>query len=135
MNDLLVKVISAGIAFGIWPIFMSKSGLKGSPSAAMFAGLAFLGVLTPALLTNGLVIPVANWTMIIFAGVFGAFGLWSFNTALAVAPKENTGTLIVVMTVVQAAVAGLYQIWMNGCSISKGIGYLLALAGVYLILK
>jgi len=134
--DLQVKAIVAGVFFGIWPLLMNRSGLNGNVSSACFSAMVLVGVLPFALHSSGLILPTANWTMVILAGMCGALGLLSFNGMLAGASIQNIGALFVSMTLVQVAVAALYQTLMTGhISIDKFMGYLLATVAAYLLLR
>jgi len=136
MNDLQLKAVLAGVFFCIWPLFMNRSGLSGNVSSAMFSAVAFIGVLPFALHSSGFAIPTANWAMVALAGFFGALGLLSFNGMLAGASLQNVGTLFVLMTVVQVAVAASYQAIMSGhLSIDKVGGYAAAAVAAYLLLR
>jgi hypothetical protein len=124
----------AGIFFGIWPLFMNKSGLSGNVSSAIFS-LGTLVVLIPvALGSNGFNLPQANWAMVAFACVTAALGLLSFNGMLAGATAKEVGTLFVIMILVQTATPSLYSVVMNGgITLSKLAGFALAIvAGVLL---
>jgi len=136
MSELWVKAALAGVFFGIWPLFMSRSGLSGNVSSVMFSAAALIGVLPVALYSNGVSIPTANWAMVILAGLFGALGLLSFNGMLASASAHNIGTLFVLMTVVQVAVAASYQTITSGhLSVEKAAGYAAAALAAYLLLR
>lgn len=136
MNDLLVKAVLAGVFFGIWPLFMNRSGLNGNVSSAAYTAIALIGVLPFALYSSGFSLPMANWTMVVLAGLFGALGLLSFNGMLAGASLQNVGTLFVLMTVVQVVIAATYQTIMSGhVSIDRAGGYIAALVAAYLLLR
>ena len=135
MNDLLLKAVLAGVCFGIWPLLMNRSGLNGNVSSAAYTLIALIGVLPFALYSSGFSLPTANWTMVVLAGLFGAFGLLSFNGMLAGATLQNVGTLFVLMTVVQVAIAAAYQTFMSGhLTIDRAGGYIAALVAAYLLL-
>src|SRR3989344_3826804 len=134
MNDLRVMAALAGVFFGLWPLFMNRSGLTGNVSSAVFCVAAFIGVLPFAIKSGGASLATANWLMVVFAGLFGALGLLSFNGMLASASLQNVGTLFVLMTVVQIAIAASYQTIMNGhLSIDKVSGYVAAAVAAYLL--
>ena len=136
MNDLQLKAVLAGVFFGIWPLFMNRSGLNGNVSSACFSAGALFGVLPFALHSNGFAIPTANWTMVALACFFGALGLLSFNRILAGASLQNVGTLFVLMIVVQVAVAASYQAFMSGhLSLDKVGGYVATAVAAYLLLR
>ncbi len=136
MIELYVKAVLAGVFFGVWPLFMNRSGLSGNVSAVCFTAIALIGVLPFALHSNGLSIPVANWTMVALAGFFGALGLLFFNSMIAGASSQNVGTLYVLNLLMQVVVAASYQTIMSGhLSISKIGGYIAAAVAAYLLLR
>src|SRR3989338_2141707 len=125
MNDLRVMAALAGIFFGLWPLFMNRSGLTGNVSSAAFCVAALIGVLPFAIKSGGASLVTANWLMVAFAGLFGALGSLFFNGMLAGTSSQSVGTLFVLMTVIQVAVAASYQIIMSGqLSIDKVGGYI-----------
>lgn len=136
MNELQWRAVIAGIFFGIWPLFMNRSGLSGNVSSAMFGISCFIWILPIALRSNGFTLPQANWWVVAAAGIFGALGLLSFNGMLAKATVKNVGTLFVLMTVVQIAVAALYQTVMTGrVTLDKAAGYATATLAAFLLLR
>jgi VIT1/CCC1 family predicted Fe2+/Mn2+ transporter len=136
MNELQTKAILAGLFFGIWPLFMNRSGLSGNVSSVIFSAAVLIGVLPFALYSSGLSIPTANWTMVTFAGIFGALGLISFNGMLANASLQNVGILFILTLVTQTTVAASYQVLMSGhLPIDKACGYVAAIAAAYLLLR
>jgi len=44
MMEFVIKAGLAGVFFGIWPLVMQRSGMQGSSSSMIFAGVAFLAV-------------------------------------------------------------------------------------------
>lgn len=136
MNEMQVKAVIAGIFFGIWPLFMNRSGLNGNVSSLFYGAAALIGILPFALYSNGFAIPVANWTMVVCAGAFGAIGLLLFTGVLSTATPQNIGTLFVLVNVMQVVVAGTYQAYMSGhLATDKGLGYLAAALAAYLLLR
>lgn len=134
--NLQLKAILAGVFFGIWPLFMNRSGLSGNVSSVFFCLTALIGVLPFALYSNGFALPPANWTMVALAGLFAAAGLLFFNGMLASASQQNIGTLLVFVFVVQIAIAALYQIVMSGrLPLDKACGYVAAVVAAYLLLR
>lgn len=135
--SLELKAVLAGLFFGIWPLLMNRSDLSGNVSSAFFGLFALIGVLPFAIYANGgLALPAANWTMVIWAGVFGAMGLLAFNGMLAGATPKTVSTLFVLMTVVQVVVAAGYQVVVTRqLSADKGLGYVAAGVAAYLLLR
>lgn len=131
---LLAQAILAGVFFGIWPLFMNKSGLNGNISSAVFCIGVFMMLLPFAISGNGLTIPDANWKMVVPAVIFGAFGLMAFNGMLAGATAVNVGALFATMSVTQIVVAAGYQAIMSGSlSLTKGVGFAAAVLAAFLL--
>lgn len=136
MSELYMKAALAGVFFGIWPLFMNRSGLGGNTSSAAFCLVALVVVLPFALRSTGVTLPDANWLMVVFAGAFGAAGLLVFGGIIAKATPQNIGAIFVFMTVVQITVTAIYQTLMNGgTSPSKIGGYITAGIAAYLLLR
>lgn len=135
MESLEIKSVAAGILFGIWPLFMNRSGLAGNLGTFVFASVVLLCVLPFAAgsLSN---IGNAHWVYAIVAGIFGALGLLAFNSMLSKTTPQNVGILIVLMIVVQTVVPAVYQAIMNGgLPFSKIIGLVLAAVSAVLLVK
>jgi len=135
LESLEIKSIVAGILFGIWPLFMNRSGLSGNLGTFIFAAVVLLCVFPFAAgsLQN---IGRAHWILAITAGIFGAFGLLLFNNVLSKATPQNVGVLIVLMIIVQTVVPAIYQaIISDGIPFSKIAGFVLAAVAAVLLLK
>lgn len=135
MNKLQILASFAGVCFGVWPLFMNRSGLNGNVASAAFSTFVLIGVLPFALYSSGGMLPKANWLMVVGAGIFGVLGLLSFNGMLAGASLNNVGTLFVLMTVIQIVLPALYQVTMTGeLPITKLAGFVAATIAAYLLL-
>lgn len=135
MDNLTTKAILAGLLFGIWPLFMNKSGLSGNTSSLAFATVVLICLL-PFSYKGISEIPQSAWWWAVVAGVIASLGLLAFNGMLAKATVANVGTLFVLMIVVQTAVPALYQCVMDGSiSWTKGAGFVLAAASAFLLMK
>ena len=135
--SLQMKAALAGIFFGIWPLFMNRSGLSGNVSSAIFS-LGTLVILLPVAIAsnNGMSLPSANWLMVGTACILAAFGLLSFNGMLAGASPKEVGTLFVIMIVVQTATPAMYSIVLNGgMNWSKMCGFVAAIIAAVLLTK
>jgi hypothetical protein len=133
--SLEIKSIIAGILFGIWPLFMNRSGLSGNLGTFVFASVVLLCVFPFAAgtLPN---IGTAHWVWAIAAGIFGSMGLLAFNSVLSKATPQNVGILIVLMIVVQTVVPAVYQVIMTGgLPFTKIAGFVLAAVAAVLLLK
>lgn len=139
MDSLQIKALLAGVFFGLWPLFMNKSGLNGLMSPMFFALIALTCVLPFGLrriATNPEDLVHVGWTMVILAGVFGAAGTIFFNDMLAKATPQSVGTLFVLMIVVQISIPAIYSAVMNGgVSPSKAIGFALAAVASILLIR
>jgi hypothetical protein len=135
MDDSQIKALLAGVFFGLWPLFMNRSGLSGNVSAFAFSALVAVFVFPFAVgglghLTN------IRWLMVIAAGLLGAIGVMCFNGMLAKATAQNVSTLFVLMIVVQTAIPAIYQVIVNGgASPTKCLGFAFAAIAAILLLK
>ncbi len=137
MSSLIFKAVAAGILFGIWPLFMSRSGLNGFVSAAAFSTLTLLVILPFALYQNGgWMLPTANWGLVIAAGVLAGIALLFFNSMLSQAMPHNVGTLFVICLLAQIVAPAIYQSAMSGgITLSQLGGYAAAGLSAYLLLR
>jgi hypothetical protein len=133
VNELDMKAVLAGLLFGLWPIFMSKSNLNGNTASAVFCVACFVGVLPFALHAGGFSFATANWTMVLLAGVAGAGGLLLFNGMLAKAQPVDIPMLFVAMLLAQIVVPATYQMILQGISFQKLAGFAAAGLAVYLL--
>lgn len=136
MNNI-EKAIIAGVCFAAWPLLMNRSGLQGAASSTIISIAVLVGVLPFALYANGLTVPQVNsWTIIAIACVLAAFGMLSFTSMLSNTTRDNVSLFLVVMTLVQIAVASMYQTAIVGhLSWDKGCGYATAALAAYLLLR
>ena len=135
MESLEIKSVIAGILFGIWPLFMNRSGLSGNLGTFVFAAVVLLCVF-PFAVSSLQNIGTAHWMWAIAAGIFGSLGLLAFNSVLSKAIPQNVGILIVLMIIVQTVVPAMYQAIMSGgLPFSKIVGFVLAGVAAFLLLK
>ena len=139
MDSLQIKAVLAGVFFGLWPLFMNKSGLNGLMSP-MFFILITLSCVFPfglrRMATNPEDLLQVGWTMVVLAGVFGAAGTIFFNDMLAHATQQSVGTLFVLMIVVQVSIPAVYSVVMNGeITFSKAAGFVLAVGASILLVR
>lgn len=135
MESLEFKSIAAGILFGIWPLFMNRSGLSGNLGTFVFAAVVLLCVL-PFAITSLHNIRTSHWIWAVAAGIFGAIGLLAFNSVLSKATPQTVGTFFVLMIVVQIVVPAIYQAIMSGgLPLTKIAGFVLAAVAAVLLLK
>ncbi len=137
MKGLYSMAIAAGILFGLWPLFMHRSGLSGNSSTVVFAAVvlavafpfatwgdrfpanavwvlgalaAFLGAVGLLVIWKGRLPVNAIWVLGVFVGFLGGVGLLFFNGGLAKASKETVASFFVITTVVQVTIPALSQI-------------------------
>jgi hypothetical protein len=134
MDALYLKAILAGLCFGLWPLFMNKSGLNSAEASAALS-LFLLAVVTPFLLVNGFQqLSVVRWEMALPACIFDALGLLALNSLLSTASSAQAGSAFVIVTVVQIAVPAAYlAILAGGLTPRSGIGLVAATIAVYLL--
>ena len=137
MDSLPLKAAIAGVFFGLWPLFMNRSGLSGNVSSMVFTAVVLICVTPFALrhIAGGTEnFAQVSWTMAAAAGIAGAIGVMAFNGMLAQATPQSVGTLFVVMIVVQTTVPAIYSAVMNGeVTLTKATGFVFAgLAAVLL---
>jgi len=130
LESLEIKSIVAGILFGIWPLFLNRSGLTGNLGTFVFATIVLLCVFPCGIFGN------SQWIWAVGAGIFGALGLLTFNSMVAKATPQTIGTFIVLMIVAQIVVPAIYQAIMSGgLPFSKIVGFVLAAVAAVLLLK
>src|SRR5712675_1499043 len=113
MDALYLKAIIAGLCFGLWPLFMNKSGLNSAEASATLS-LFLLAVVTPFLLVNGFQqLSAVRWEMALPACIFDALGLLALNS-LSSASSAQAGSAFVIVTVVQIAVPAAYLAMLAG---------------------
>jgi hypothetical protein len=134
MDVLYLKAIVSGICFGLWPLFMNKSGLNSAEASAALS-LFLLAVVSPFLLVNGIPqFSVVKWQMTVPACVFDALGLLALNSLLASASSVQTGSALVIVTVVQVAIPAAYlAVLAGGLTLRSAIGLVAAVIAVYLL--
>lgn len=139
MDTLVVLTCISGIFFGVWPLFMNKSGLPGHISPSVFSTIGLAMVLPMALRGLSKVAFVnANWGMAIGAGISGGLGMIFFSRMLAEAKNDapRAAMLIALMTVIQVTVAALYKIALTrAITPSQAIGFMTAALTAFLLLR
>ncbi|HZC97897.1 MAG TPA: hypothetical protein VE267_17545 [Bradyrhizobium sp.] len=134
MDPLYLKAILAGLCFGVWPLFMNKSGLN-SVEASAALSLFLLAIATPFLLVNGVQqLSTIRWQMVLPACLFDALGLLALNSLLSSASSAQAGSAFVIVTVVQVAVPAAYLALLGGgLTPRSGMGLVAAAIAVYLL--
>lgn len=134
VGNLAIKMAAAGVLFGIWPLLMSRSGLTGTTSTAVFATIVLVFVM-PVAFISGFNTTGANWRFAVAAACCGAIGLILFNAALAEATQESLGKLFVIMIIVQTALPAAYHVVMNhGMTFKTGVGFAAAILAAILLI-
>jgi hypothetical protein len=134
MDAIDVKAVASGICFGLWPLFMNKSGLNSAEASAALS-LFLLAVVSPYLLVNGLPsFSAVRWEMALPACLFDALGLLALNSLLSNASSAEAGRAFVIVTVVQVAVPAVYLAVLNGGLTLKTVfGLAAAVTAVFLL--
>lgn len=116
MKDVHFYAIIAGVLFGLWPIFMNRSGVDGFASATLFVGIAFI-VVAPVAFFSGQIQQVSLTPILMFAvaaGVCGGLGTLLFNTMLAKVTPREVGMMFILMLMFQLAVPAIYHMVQSG---------------------
>lgn len=133
--ELQIKAALAGIAFGIWPLLMNRSGLNGNFASLLFT-IVILVFVAPFAIGNVPDTSKANWPMLVGAGIISGLGLLAFNAMLTKATVQNVSSLFVIMIVVQISLPAIYDIAINGgMTATKSLGFILALGAAILLTK
>lgn len=137
MTELQQKAAIAGLFFGAWPLLMNLSGLPGTVSGVILAGVTALVVFPFAL--NGFswsIIVESSWWFALLAGAASGVGVIFFNGGLAATTKENVSDFFVAMIIVQVSVSAIYQIIVTqSITPEKFLGFILAGGAAYLLSK
>ena len=135
MDSLEFKSIIAGVLFGIWLLFINRSGLTGNVASFVFASVVLLSV-SPFAVSNLSQIGNSYWIWAVAAGIIGAAGLLLFNNVLSKATPQSVGILVVLMILIQTVVPAVYQVIMIGeISMTKLAGFVLAVVASFLLVK
>lgn len=129
----LLYTILAGLLFGVWPIFMNKSGLSGTNAAAAFAVVCSC-IVVPAAVYNGISISGSRPGFAIAAGITAGIALLIFNKVLASTPAQDLSPLFVVLLVAQLVPSVVHYLTENGSMPTmKILGIVLAIAAAVLV--
>ena len=134
MNEAVLRMITAGVLFGMWPLIMNKSGLSGNTSTVLFTAV-ILVIVVPVGMYTGFTLSGSKWWFAVIAACAGALGLLIFNTGLSKAAPEEVGKLFVILTVVQVAIPACYHVYLSGeLTLKTGIGFAAAVLAAILLL-
>lgn len=130
MSKLQFLSAFAGVCFGIWPLFFNRSGVQGHAASAVYT-IGVLACLLPFSLGKlGYSFSSANWAMLAPACLIGSLGLLTFNNMLTKATQFEVAALFIIMVVVQTMVPALYDVFQNGITANKLIGFALAVGAI-----
>ena len=133
MNELLLKAILAGVLFGCWPLFISKSGL-GSISATLLTTACTFLFVVPIALTNGITIAGSRWWIAVVAGCMAGIGVLAFNDVMIKSKPTTAALMFVIMLVVQTMMPAIYHIAVNQqFSIKTIAGFIAAIIACILL--
>lgn len=136
MNNNLFLAILAGLFFGIWPICMNSSGLKGYLGAAAFTFFSLIIVGVVAGLGDKSSIYQANWYFLVAAGISGAIGLLFFTKMLGQADPKDLGPLLIIALLMQFAAPVIQNYYLTReVSMDKLIGLSAAVIAVLYLKK
>lgn len=136
MNSPFLGMLVAGVLFSIWPIIMSKSGLSGMASTAVFIVMS-MTIIVPAAMSNGVTLQSvagAKGVYALIAAAIASVGLILMNRSLGAADPQQIGSLLLVMVLAQVAVPALYQIWVGALTMKLVGGIVAAVVAIILLL-
>lgn len=135
MDKMQCRAILAGLLFGIYPLFLSKSRISGNVMGATFSLVVCLTIL-PFALGEMKELAMTNWRMLIGAGIVSAMGLMCMTSYLALPDQRQIGLLIILMIITQATVTAVYQVYMDkGISLTRILGFISAAVAIVLLNK
>ncbi len=135
MEKLQLRAILAGAFFGIYPLLLNRSNIKGNVMAAIFSFMVAVFIL-PFALNELRSLVVADWRMLIGASAVSAIAMMSMTSFLAASDRTSAGLLVLLMIITQATVTGIYQAFMDkGISVNKILGFAFAIAAVVFLNK
>ena len=132
--ELNLKLIVAGVVFGLWPLVLNRTGVGGNTATAILTAIICLMAL-PFALRSGIPSQGVAWGLLIVCGLLWGFGTLLYNDVLVRAPKEVLGTSIILMLVMQAVAPVLYHVTVNaGVTLKQAIGIGAAFVAVVMLL-
>lgn len=133
MTTLHLQAMLSGLLFGIWPLLINRSGLRGTFSAFVISA-TLCACAAPIVLADVRGFADAKWSIAIAGALIAAAGMLAFNSMLAKADQQSVSALFVLMIVVQSAVPAAYQAFQaGGITLTRGIGFALAIAAAALL--
>lgn len=133
--DNYLKALLAGIFFGIYPLFMNKSGLHGSATAFAFGIGLFLLAAPFAFMSSSNAADI-KWPLVIFFVILACTGVLMYTSAIASVDKKDVSTLIMLLVISQTVVAtGMYAMLNSSLSPMKFTGFILAGVAAVMLIK
>lgn len=134
MESSLVRgAIISGICFGAWPLMMNRGGLSGNIMALVFVTITMICI-SPFAIGSIAELNNAKWPFVISAGIIGAAGMLLFIGMLTKAKPENTGSLFIIMIIVQTCIPVIYQLVADGgVTTTKATGLTFAIVAAVLL--
>jgi uncharacterized membrane protein len=116
--NIIAQAIIAGVFFGLWPLFMQRSGLEPKMGSMAFA---LIGTLCISLFTLSQInfaatkwdFPGVKWHFIVCAGLSSAIGVLVFTAVLAKCTPQNVAIPFVIANIVQTIIPAIYSAIMN----------------------
>ena len=135
MSKQQVQATLAGILFGVYPLFLNRTNLKGNIMGATFSLIASI-LIIPFAIGQAKYLAQTNWWMMIAACLTSAIAMLSMTGFLASSNKESVSLLIILMVVTQAIVAAINQIIQDQkISPKMLVGFSFAVAAIILLNK
>ena len=132
--ELQVRAVIAGLCFGLWPLFMNLSRLAGNVAAAVFSAGTLLVVLPLAVASDrsSLAEPLVHDRVCRhLLRNRNAVIQWHARKA----PVKIVGSLFVLMILVQTIIPAVYQVARDGLTVTKAVGFVLAISSAVLLTR
>lgn len=134
MNDIQIRAALAGVFFGMWPLFMNRSGLSGNVASLTLA-VTGLAIILPLAFYDGFQsLNNINVWPLLGACITSILGMLVFNSMLSKVANQQAGMSIVIMIMVQLTVPVIWTFVRYGdFSTKKVLGIITAFVAVALL--
>ncbi len=134
MNGLYLRMILAGIGFGLWPLFMNRSGLGAYQSSVAICFLTLVFVLPFSFQEDATTLLSANWWAAAASAACSAIAVLLFNSMVMKATPQEVGRFCVIMVLAQISVPAIYHCVMaGGVSLKYASGFIATIVALILL--
>lgn len=134
-TDNLIRVLLAGLFFGLWPLFLSKSGLNVGNASTFYFAIVTLAIVLAFTFQDAASVAGARWGYLVAAAAASAAGVILFNRMLASAGPKEVGSYFVIMVLVQISIPVIYDVALSAGKIppARLAGFACAVAAAVLL--